>query len=131
MAPDARSAGKRLSLVAINLLVLAFLVSILFLPLEIYYRFIADRSDGLNLSRVSQRWFDRHYHFNNISIRDDIDYAAAIETGKRRLTFLGDSITPGHGVADVRGPVRESGPTGDRRDLGGSGHRHERARNRR
>ena len=90
-----------LSLVAINLLVLAFLVSILFLPFETYYRFIADRSDGLNLSRVSQRWFERHYQFNNIFVRDDIDYAAAIETGKRRLTFLGDSLTAGHGVADV------------------------------
>ena len=90
-----------LRLFGINLLVFAFLVSLVFLPLETYYRFLADRSDGLNTSRVSQRWFLRHYHLNNVRQRDDVDYAAAIETGKRRLTFLGDSLTAGHGVADV------------------------------
>lgn len=90
-----------LRLIGINLLVFAFLVSLLFLPLETYYRFLADRPDGLNLSRVSQRWFVRHYHLNNVRVRDDVDYAAAIEAGKRRLTFLGDSLTARHGIADV------------------------------
>ena len=99
MRGDPRSGPLRL--IGINLLVFAFLFSLVFLPLETWYRFFADRSEGLNTSRVSQRWFLRHYHLNNVRMRDDVDYAAAIEPGKRRLTFLGDSLTAGHGVADV------------------------------
>ncbi len=117
---------RGLRLVGTNALVLAFLLSVLFLPLETYYRLIADRSDALNLTRVSDRWFHRHYRFNNVGIRDDVDYHLTIAPGERRLTFLGDSVTVGHGIANVEDRFgnrvrREMGATWDVQILAANG----------
>ena len=48
------------------------------------------------------RWGERHYQFNNLGARDDADYSLKSTPGKRRLTFIGDSFTAGHGVEDVQ-----------------------------
>lgn len=89
------------SLLGGNLLVLAFLLSLAALAGEIYYRFFYDATEGFGLTRTTMRWFKRHYQMNNAGVRDNLDYEVALRPGRRRLTFLGDSFTAGHGVADV------------------------------
>lgn len=84
-----------------NLLVLATLLSALGLALEGYYRLVYDETDSWNRSRVSRRWFDRHWQLNANGVRDDVDYPLRRDPERRRITFLGDSFTTGHGVADV------------------------------
>lgn len=85
-----------------NVLVLAALLS---LPLpvgEVYFRFIYDTTDAYSLSRVSQEWFLRHYRYNQANVRDSLDtYNVKMRPGIRRVSFLGDSFTVGHGVKDV------------------------------
>jgi hypothetical protein len=68
---------------------------------EIYFRLIYDESDSLAVTRTAKRWFERHYRFNNLGVRDSRDYDEEAAQGLRRITFLGDSIATGHGVADV------------------------------
>lgn len=69
--------------------------------LEIHFRFFHDATDAFGLLKTSQRWFDRHYQRNSWQLRDDVEYTFAKPLGRRRVTFVGDSFTAGHGVRDV------------------------------
>jgi len=89
-------------LVGANVLVFVFLLSTVLLAAESYYRFCCDASDQYGLTRVSQRWFARHFHNDTSGLRDDVpDYALKRTPGRRRITFFGDSFTAGHGIANV------------------------------
>lgn len=97
-----RNSGSRLRLVAGNLLVLSLLLSVVLLGGEVYYRYIYDTTDSFALTKTTRRWFDRHFHRNRNGFRDNLDtYGRRIMPGKRRITFIGDSFTTGHGVPDV------------------------------
>jgi len=84
-----------------NVLVLAFLLSLSFLGFESYYRFFYDRSDAMANTLVSSAWLGRHFHLNNMGLRDNVDYENTLTPGRRRVTFVGDSCTAGYGVKDV------------------------------
>ena len=84
-----------------NGLILAFLLSLLFLGFESYYRFGCDQTDALTDTLVSTAWYARHFHTNSSGMRDNVNYANARTPGKRRVTFVGDSFTAGFGVKDV------------------------------
>ena len=104
-----------ISIAAGNALLLVWLLSLLLLGGEIWFRYFCDRSDALSYTKLSQRWFERHFHNNSGQCRDDIDYIPAITPGTRRLSFLGDSFTAGHGVKDVNDRfaniIRSNNPT--------------------
>ncbi len=94
-----RTWGK---LVQGNALVLIFLVSIILLGGELFFRFFYDTPDSYDLSKVSHRWFARHYQINTSRVRDSVSsYKEQIAGGKLRITFIGDSFTAGHGVPNV------------------------------
>ena len=84
-----------------NALVLFALLALGLLVGEVYYRFAYDATDSLDYTKVSLRWFGRHYHPNSWGCRDNLEYTNSLAAGKRRITFLGDSFTAGHGVKDV------------------------------
>lgn len=71
------------------------------LALEIRYRFAYDATDAFSLTKTSERWFERHYRRNSWQLRDDVDYTVTRPPGRRRVTFVGDSFTAGHGLPDV------------------------------
>jgi hypothetical protein len=81
-----------------NALLTLFLLSLVFLSFETYYRFLFDATDRMMSTKVSQRWYERHWETNNRGARDDLDYSYEKPAGLRRITFLGDSFTAGHGV---------------------------------
>jgi hypothetical protein len=89
------------SLVAGNVLLLLALTSLVLLAFETHLRFFYDASDGDNRTQVSRRWFERHWRDNSFGVRDDVEYALRRTPGRRRISFVGDSFTAGHGVADV------------------------------
>src|SRR6267154_928552 len=96
----ARNRGTQVSwgrLVLGNLLGLLFLLSLLFVAGEAYYRFVYDTTDAMDYTNVSDRWVQRHWHVNSAGCRDNINYSPAIKSGARRVTFVGDSFTAGHG----------------------------------
>lgn len=84
-----------------NALVLSFLCAGVVLFGEIHYRFFFDATDSFGLTKTNQRWFERHFQANEFGFRDSVDYQPRIPAGKRRVMFLGDSFTAGHGVANV------------------------------
>lgn len=86
-----------------NLLVFLFFASLAALAGEVYFRFCYDTTDAFTLTKTSQRWFKRHYHVNNLAVRDDHDYAATVQPPyDRRISFIGDSFTAGHGIANIQ-----------------------------
>ncbi len=89
------------SLIIGNFLVFVFLLAIVFVIAESYYRFIYDTTDSLGYTKVSRRWYQRHNILNAAGFRDNVEYFPKIVPGKRRITFLGDSFTMGHGVNNV------------------------------
>lgn len=84
-----------------NGLILAFLLSLLFLGFESYYRFGCDRTDAMGNTLVSTAWYARHFHTNSSGLRDNVDYPNTLTPGRRRVTFVGDSFTAGFGVKGV------------------------------
>jgi lysophospholipase L1-like esterase len=84
-----------------NALILASLLSLLFLGFESYYRFVCDRTDAMAGTLVSSAWSNRHFHVNALGLRDNVEYPMTIPPGKRRVTFVGDSFTAGYGVRNV------------------------------
>ncbi len=89
------------ALVVGNALILLFVVSLSFLVVESYFRFLYDRTDAMAMTLVANAWSARHFHTNNFGLRDDIDYTTTLPPGRRRVTFVGDSFAAGYGVADV------------------------------
>ncbi|HIE95688.1 MAG TPA: SGNH/GDSL hydrolase family protein [Planctomycetes bacterium] len=92
---------RALNLLLGNSLVCVLLMAVILLTGEFYYRFVYDTTESFGLSRTTQRWFDRHFRRNSLGFRDSIEYPGSIEAGTRRVTFLGDSFTAGHGIANV------------------------------
>ncbi len=90
------------TLLAGNLLVLALLLSFAMLAGECWFRFLYDGTDSFDATRASARWFARHHRKNSDGFRDHVEYGLGrVPAGKRRVTFVGDSFTAGHGVPDV------------------------------
>ncbi len=97
-----KKSKSRVRLVAGNLLVLCLLLSLVLLGGEIYYRYIYDTTDSFALTKTTSRWFERYFRRNRHGFRDNLaTYEKGIEPGKRRITFIGDSFTAGHGVPNV------------------------------
>ncbi len=93
--------GGLLLLLAGNALVFTFLCSLAIFSGEVYFRFVYDSTESFGLSKTTARWFERHFQENSLGLRDSIDYELKTRDGRRRVTFLGDSFTAGHGVPDV------------------------------
>ena len=93
--------SRRSKLLLGNLLVLLFLASLLGLLGETYFRFFRDTTDSFALTKVSKRWFERHFHVNRMGFRDDCEYSPKRTVGKRRITLVGDSFAAGHGIRNV------------------------------
>jgi len=89
------------TLLAGNGLLLVFLLSLLFLGFETYYRFVCDRTDAMGNTLVSTAWYERHFHNNALGLRDNLEYPMSLTPGKRRVTFVGDSFPAGFGVKEV------------------------------
>lgn len=84
-----------------NCLVFLLIFSTLLAAAEIRFRFFMDTTDSLGFTKISERWVARHWHVNIAGCRDNIEYAPRIQPGKRRVSFVGDSFTAGHGIKDV------------------------------
>lgn len=85
-----------------NFLVFIFLCSSIFLLCEIYYRFIYDSTAYFKHTNVTDHWYRRHWHLNQIGLRDSREsYTHKKPTDKVRISFLGDSLTAGQGIANV------------------------------
>ncbi len=88
-------------LVAGNAVLLLLLLSLSLLAGEVVVRFFYDTTDSLAHTKVSRRWLERHWQVNSSGMRDNIQYGVKLKPNTRRITFLGDSFTAGHGVPEV------------------------------
>ena len=97
-----RKSLRWLRLIAGNTLVFLFLCSMVVLCGEVYYRFVYDTTESFGLTKTTQRWFGRHFRLNQSGYRDSVPaYSLQVVAGTRRVSFLGDSFTAGHGIRNV------------------------------
>lgn len=68
---------------------------------ELYFAVIYDQSDSFNMTNVSKHWFTRHVRVNNEGFRDARPFPKEVPAGMRRVCFIGDSFTFGHGIKNV------------------------------
>lgn len=92
---------KKSRIIFWNVSITLFLLSILFVSGETYFRFYVDTTDSFAISKLSKRWMKRYFHENNAKIRDNIPYESKKTPGKRRLTIIGDSFTNGQGIKNI------------------------------
>lgn len=90
------------SKIIINMLTTAISIAFIVLSLEGYFGFFYDKTDSYGYLLTSVRWFKRHYRLNNVGLRDNKHYFYEKGPGKKRIVFVGDSFTAGHGIKDVR-----------------------------
>ena len=76
-----------------------FLVSLT--VVELCFAVVYDQTDSFNMSNVSQHWFARHVRDNSQGFRDDRPFPRLVPAGKKRIAFIGDSFTFGHGIKNV------------------------------
>lgn len=98
---QSRTKPGALRIVGFNLLSVVGMVVLSFLGGEAYYRFVYDTTDSIAYTKVSQAWGKRYIVVNAAGFRDNIQYALQRTPGRRRISFLGDSFTAGHGVKSV------------------------------
>jgi len=84
-----------------NVVSVVLLVGLSFAGGELYYRFVYDTTDSIAYTKVSQQWGQRYLVLNAAGFRDNIQYSLTIAPGKRRVSFVGDSFTAGHGIKSV------------------------------
>jgi len=89
------------SLIVGNVVVFATLAAAAWAVAETWFRFVYDTTDSLGYTRVSERWVERHWRLNAAGCRDNVEYSPALEPGKKRVSFVGDSFTAGHGIKNV------------------------------
>jgi hypothetical protein len=67
---------------------------------ELAFACFADFSDTFNITNVSKRWLVLHidHERNNEGNRDRQPFTRYAAAGRKRIIFLGDSFTIGHGV---------------------------------
>lgn len=95
-SPVAR-AEPRLTLIGLSLWFFLAALTVV----ELFFAVIYDQSDSFNMSKVSQHWFARHVRENSEGFRDDRPFPRTVPAGKKRIAFIGDSFTFGHGIKNV------------------------------
>src|SRR5262245_14175050 len=70
---------------------------------EFVFAFFIDRSDAFNATNVSRRWTELHIdrERNSMGFRDRSGFPKTLPPGEKRICFVGDSFTMGHGVVDM------------------------------
>jgi lysophospholipase L1-like esterase len=70
---------------------------------ELGFACFADFSDTFNITNVSKRWLKIHIdnERNNEGFRDRNPFQKYVSPGEKRIVFLGDSFTAGHGIKDI------------------------------
>jgi len=94
-----RSFPRRLRFVHLGLAVWP-VCALLTLP-ELYCALFYDETDSFGLTNTSQRWYQIHVAPNAAGFRDTRPLTPNLPAGEKRLCFVGDSFTFGHGVANV------------------------------
>jgi hypothetical protein len=67
---------------------------------EAWFAFFVDRSDAFNTTNISRRWTQLHIDAerNAMGFRDRAEFEKTVPAGSRRICFVGDSFTIGHGI---------------------------------
>lgn len=108
------------SLLVPHLLLSAWCLLAMLTVAEIWCAFVVDQSDGFNMTNISKRWFRKYIEAqrNQAGFRDRREFARTLPDGMRRIAFVGDSFTVGHGIRRredrfsdrLEGPLEQSQP---------------------
>jgi lysophospholipase L1-like esterase len=87
-------------LVAVNAGLGVAMLVVLITAGELAFACFADFSDTFSVSNVSKRWLTVHVdgEKNENGFRDRNELTTFVPGGKKRIIFLGDSFTAGHGI---------------------------------
>jgi lysophospholipase L1-like esterase len=85
-----------------NALLSAWLIlAVLTLP-ELYCALFYDQTDSFSLTNTSRRWYQIHVQTNPSGFRDSDPFPNTLPDGMRRICFVGDSFTFGHGIKNIQ-----------------------------
>lgn len=65
---------------------------------EVGFALFYDQTDSFKKTAVSERWYDLHVKTNAEGFRDGQPLNRPVKAGQKRIVFVGDSFTFGHGV---------------------------------
>lgn len=94
--------SKWINLIVGNVLIFVFLCSSALLLCELYYRYIYNETAFFKHTKATDHWYRRHWRLNLIGVRDSREsYKYRKLSNQYRISFIGDSITAGQGIANV------------------------------
>ena len=78
---------------------------------ELYFALFYNTTDSFNMTNVSKKWYTMYAETQKRPLeitdgegflfRDDHDFPKSVGSERRRICFLGDSFTFGHGIRDI------------------------------
>ncbi len=66
--------------------------------IELGVALFCDRTDSFSKTKISRRWYELHVRTNVQGYRDEHPLDRPLKPGQKRIVFVGDSFTFGHGV---------------------------------
>ncbi len=87
----------------IDISLIAWMFCALMTVCELGFALFVDHSDAFNMTNVSKRWFQIHIEQqrNEFGARDVEPFEKSLASGQKRIVFIGDSFTVGHGIDDM------------------------------
>ncbi|MDB5385669.1 MAG: hypothetical protein JWM11_1315, partial [Planctomycetaceae bacterium] len=91
---------QKLSLTSVNAGLSVWFICALLTLAEIWCACFVDQSDAFNMTNISKRWFQKYIEAqrNQAGFRDRREFKRVLSEGQKRICFVGDSFTIGHGL---------------------------------
>lgn len=91
---------RKLNLTGVNAGLSFWIVCALLTFAEIWCACFVDQSDAFNMTNISKRWFQKYIEAqrNEAGFRDRREFKRVLKEGQKRICFVGDSFTIGHGL---------------------------------
>jgi len=95
-----RRKQRRQSVSAANACMSVWCVLSLLTLAEVYCACCVDQSDAFNMTNISKRWFRKYIEAqrNAAGFRDRREFKRTLPDDQKRICFVGDSFTIGHGL---------------------------------
>lgn len=85
--------------VLLNFIMSVFSLLIVFVTLELVMKYYFIKTDGMNASLQSQRWFEKYWKpINSSGFRD---YEPTLDSDSIHVLVVGDSFVTGHGIENI------------------------------
>ncbi len=94
---------EKKSLTPLNLILVICVIFDFLIFAELAFALLYVQTDAINMTNSSKRWFELYLENqrNEFGARDIDEFVRTLPADQKRICFIGDSFTVGHGIKDI------------------------------